>query len=150
MKANWARGLALGWILAGGLAALPLPAAAEPVAAAASPSYLLLLLEDGSFQAGGPEDMKARIEEYSAWARKLAEKGQLLGAEKLKATGMILGAGTEREARPDELPGGNPGGVAGFFILKAESYRAAAAIAATCPHLKHGGTIALREIHPLR
>jgi hypothetical protein len=37
----------------------------------------------------------------------------------------------------------------GFFILRAESYEAAAAIAADCPHVRRGGTVELRRIEEL-
>jgi hypothetical protein len=36
----------------------------------------------------------------------------------------------------------------GFFLVQARTLDEAEQIARTCPHLRHGGTIALREVDP--
>jgi hypothetical protein len=36
----------------------------------------------------------------------------------------------------------------GFFLVRAATAEEAEAIARGCPHLRHGGTISLREIDP--
>ena len=38
------------------------------------------------------------------------------------------------------------GGVAGYFLLPSSDYDQALSIARTCPHLKHGGAVELRQI----
>jgi hypothetical protein len=35
-------------------------------------------------------------------------------------------------------------GPVGFFLIRAESFEAAAATAAECPHVKYGGTVVIR------
>jgi hypothetical protein len=38
--------------------------------------------------------------------------------------------------------------LAGYFVVQAEDRRAAAEIARTCPHVRYGGRIVIREIGP--
>lgn len=148
---KWSRSLLCSLLLATFLVAPGLAGEGAQTKPAASPSsFLLLLHEDSTYQACPPEQLPARIQEYSKWANQLAERGQMVAAEKLQDTGMVLTNGSERPAKAEELPGGNPGGVAGYFVIQADDYPAAAKIAATCPHLKYGGKILLREIHQLQ
>jgi hypothetical protein len=46
----------------------------------------------------------------------------------------------ETRSKPSE------GAIAGYFLLPASDYDHAITIAKTCPHLKHGGTIEIRQI----
>lgn len=107
-----------------------------PVAAEAR-SYLLLL------QSGAADDAGAearRVSEYAAWARGLRSEGRLVSAEKLADRERVLrgdGASTS-EAK------GEP--IVGYFVVRARDFAEAERIARSCPHLKHGGTIVLREI----
>lgn len=108
-------------------------------------SFLLLLREDARYR-GAASDEPKRIEEYSAWARGLAEQGKLSAGEKLANKGVVLSGTGERPTSRSEQPGGKKAGVAGFFIIAAASQSDALAIARTCPHVRHGGTIELRPI----
>jgi hypothetical protein len=123
--------------------------AAEKPKAESMSTFLLLLNEDSSFQRSAADNPRAHIEEYSAWARRLATDGVLVEGEKLKESGMVLTGDATREARGAELPGGEPGGLAGYFVVKAHDYKAAVALASTCPHLRYGGSIVVREIEQL-
>jgi hypothetical protein len=110
--------------------------------AAPGRSFALLLLP-GAGMEGGAAAESARVEEYRAWARGLAAKGQLVDGEKLKAQVKVLA--------PPSLPvpdGRADGGMLGFFLVRAATAEEAEAIARGCPHLRHGGTISLREIDP--
>ena len=107
------------------------PKAAPPE----TPQFALLIRES-------PNTLKGNlVEEYSNWARAEARQGRLVGGEKLADRGRIVRAGSNVAA--DFLRTGELGG---FFIVTAENIDAAARIAATCPHLKYGGTIEVREI----
>jgi hypothetical protein len=114
----------------------------------ASASFVLFLNEGPQYRAasGAGDD---RVAEYSAWARSLAEGGSLVSGEKLRDGGFLMSKGGTRKLEARELPGGAPGGLGGYFVVKADDYDAAKAIAATCPHLKYGGTITLRAIEDL-
>jgi hypothetical protein len=39
-------------------------------------------------------------------------------------------------------------GVSGYFVIEAETWEQAAALARTCPHLRYGGRIVLRAVVP--
>ncbi len=77
---------------------------------------------------------RGSVEEYSRWARNTAA---MRGGEKLTDTVSVLG------------PGRSDGSLAGFFKITAKTREEAEAIARTCPHLRHGGWIEVREIDRL-
>jgi hypothetical protein len=119
--------------------------AASPTRVAATsdsaPQFLLLLYDNGgSATAISPERMNAIIAEYSAWAGRLAAAGQLVSAEKLSDDpAQWLGGSV---ATTDGAT------VGGFFLIRAHDLSEARRIAEGCPHLKYGGRIELRPIHP--
>ena len=113
--------------------------------------FILLLHEDPSgFSQASPEEMQSVIAEYSAWRDNLIKNGQLVGGNKLKDEGgrhLTLQGGNLRVvdgpfAEAKEVMGG-------YFIIAAADYDAAAALSSSCPHLKYGGRIELREIDPM-
>lgn len=88
------------------------------------------------------------VREYGAWAGSLSERGHQVSGEKLKSGERRLPG-----ASPGDAPGTAPAlaGMAeleGFFILSAPSMEEAEALARTCPHLKYGGVVTVREIDP--
>jgi len=109
--------------------------------------YVLLLYEDEDFRPSADEG--ALVAEYRGWAVGLAREGSLVAGEKLEETGMLLetpaGEGTA-------LPGGEHGSplgrLGGYFVIAAADRTEALAIAATNPHLRHGGRIVVRPIVP--
>ena len=107
---------------------------------AAGQRWILLLREGPAFQPA--DDESKRVAEYSAWAARLRSQHALELGEKLAPGQQLLGAVSANEA----AAAGNP--VTGFFVITAPDSTAAAAIAATCPHLKYGGWIVLRRIEP--
>jgi hypothetical protein len=112
--------------------------------------FMLLLHENQTnFSEVSAEEIEQIINEYTAWSNALAEKGKMLGGEKLKddsGKSLVMHGGNLRitdgpftEAK--ELIGG-------FFLIAAENYDEAVKISETCPHLKYGGRIELREVEP--
>ncbi len=101
--------------------------------------YLLLLRETSAFRPVEPQS--ALVSEYSAWARGLARQGALELGEELAQDGALLSMPDAAGPVPTEA-----GVVAGFFVVRADSYAAALALARSCPHLRHGGRIELRRI----
>ncbi|HEX2449847.1 MAG TPA: hypothetical protein VHJ69_01830 [Gemmatimonadales bacterium] len=131
----WPAALAAGLLLfIGGFALGRHPATAET---AGRRQYTLLLYEGPGFNPAGVRE-PALVREYTAWAGALAGRGQLVGGEKLGANEWTLGADP---AGPFRRP-------AGFFVIAARDDAEALAIARTCPHLRHGGTISVRPIEP--
>lgn len=112
-------------------------------AQADSPEFMLVLRPLPAPTAGAEGE---RVREYSAWARE-ARRAGLIGGEKLKDEARVLRAVGDRldvAAASDEAEAGS--GVSGYFIVRARDYDHAVSIARDCPHLKHGGTIEVRQI----
>lgn len=106
-----------------------------------SPRFVLFLSKlPGETEAGEPE----RVAEYKSWAAGLRGKGRLISGEKLRPEARELGSG-----RKDDSPAAASEEVSGFFVLEARDLDAALALARTCPHLRHGGRITVRQIAPV-
>ena len=114
------------------------------------PGYMLLLhsptSEKGDLSA---EEIQAVIGEYMAWKDEIEAQDRLLGGDKLTDDGgkhlrMVDGG----EIRVTDGPYTEvKEALGGFFAIKASGYDEAVEISKTCPHLKYGGRIELREIH---
>jgi hypothetical protein len=92
-----------------------------------------------------PDDM-SKVTEYGNWARTISRSKRMISGEKLKDGGRLLrnvrGQLEIREVRE----AGEPNVLGGYFLIEAENYNEAIKVAASCPHLKYGGLIELREI----
>jgi hypothetical protein len=58
------------------------------------------------------------------------------------------GAGGPSAGERAEVPAGAPGEPTGFFLVRAGDLAEAERIARDCPHLRHGGEVALRPVDP--
>ena len=114
-------GLAIGWF-----APHPQPAMTH------GREFMLFVHDTPSMATDGKEPQ--RVVEYSNWARSLRARGILEGGEKL--TEEVSAVGTNASTSD----------VGGFFRIVARDRAEAVAIAQTCPHVKHGGWIEVREI----
>jgi hypothetical protein len=134
-------GLAAAGLFGSGLGAgwLSSRRAAAPPVETGGPLYLLLLYPGSRFEPGTATDEATRVAEYGAWAGRLRRVGQLVGAEKLKPAARLLGADAT-EARPP--------GPQGYFLVRARDEAEAEAIARECPHLRHGGRVAVQAVDP--
>lgn len=103
------------------------------------PRYVLLLISRSDLVLT-PEVEAQRVEEYSHWARQLAQVGDLEVGEKLADARQLVG--------PQPADSDAAERVAGFFIVRAAGPEEAQRIALSCPHLRHGGRIELRRIEP--
>ena len=120
----------------------------SPIAetAATGPQFALLLYEDSAYH----RDMsqRAAMAEYAAWARSVRGGGHVISGTPLDSLSWVLHAsGADVEALPRGI-GADAGRMSGFFIIEASSEAEALAIARTCPHLRHGGRIAVRPVIP--
>ena len=110
------------------------------------PQFALFLYEGPEYEQPAPQRMAERVQEYVAWATEQREHGVVQGGEKLRD-------GADLEIEPDgstgepQLPPG-ASRLAGYFIVQADDRRAAAESARTCPQLRYGGRIVIREIEP--
>jgi hypothetical protein len=101
--------------------------------------YLLLLLSDSALSEGGPDDERARVAEYGAWAETLRREGGLVLAERLEARGRIV------EGAASGAPVEGP---QGFFLVRARDFEEAQRITRTCPHVRRGGRVAVHAVDP--
>jgi hypothetical protein len=108
--------------------------ASSAIAVATGPRYMLLLY-------GGEEPITGtaadRRREYADWAREIASRGVAISGEELGEETSVVGAAGD--VNPTLQP-------RGFFIVEAPDLPSAERLAATCPHLRHGGRIVIRRI----
>jgi hypothetical protein len=120
---------------------------AAPPKKSDSPEFMLILrMSSPEMEAKTPEEELQRVKEYSAWARDLERRGLLTGGEKLKDEGRFLSQVKEGAAVAETPSRATAGAIAGYFLMPASDYEQAVTIARTCPHLKHGGTVEIRQI----
>lgn len=114
--------------------------------------FLLALRERPGSIGGDAADMRRIVAEYGEWAETLARADRLVAAEKLRddadlllrrnASGQgvaIASSGADAALEHDER-------LSGYFVVRARDLDDAVEIARGSPHLRLGGTIALREI----
>jgi len=110
-----------------GLAVWPLLPALHP--GDSRPQFLLLLY-------GEPQHRhQERRDEYAAWARTLAARGQLTGDGELTGEVDILKETVPVEGTEEPL---------GYFVLRANDRAEALKLSMGCPHLRYGGRVELR------
>ena len=141
----------LGALLAAGLAGVLLFAAGLQVGrrspesgTAAGPRFALLLYQTAGFDRTTPES--TLVVEYRDWARGL-DGNRLIMGEKLGDDEQLLVPGKEGLLSGPAPAAPGPGSaLAGLFIIRAGGWEEALAIARTCPHLKHGGVVAVKRV----
>jgi len=110
--------------------------------------YILLLHDpaDGT-DTMSPEEMQATIQKYSNWAKSLGEQGKYVSGEKLADDGGRILQTVNSEMIVSDAPYSETKDVTGgYFIIRADNYDAAEAIARTCPHAELGSAIEIRHL----
>jgi len=110
--------------------------------------FILLLHQDPGFKTNlaGPEELQAVLKRYKDWRDKLGQSGHLKGGHKLvDGTGRVMRSGNGSLSVTDGPFAEAKEVLGGLFILIAENYEEAVAIAGDCPHLDYG-TIEIRQI----
>ena len=111
-------------------------------------NFMLLLHETPTdFTQLSAEEIQHVIGEYVAWRNGVAANGQLVGSNKLTFDAgkhLVMNDGQLRVTdgpftESKEIIGG-------YFIVSAADYDEAVGISQSCPHLKYGGRIELREV----
>jgi hypothetical protein len=110
-------------------------------------TYYLILRDDPSIFANiSPSDMQAIVQRYVNWRESNA--GKVVGGQKLAdGSGRVMRKRGEALSVSDGPFVEAKEVLGGFFVVQAESYDAAQAIANTCPHLEFG-SIELRRMEP--
>lgn len=112
-------------------------------------NQFMLLLHDSTEELAdvSAEDIQAVIGEYVGWRHEIEEQGRLIGGEKLSDEGGKHLSMQDGEIRVTDGPYAEiKEALGGYFAIKATDYDEAVDIAKTCPHLKYGGRIELRQI----
>ena len=110
-----------------GLAVWPLLPALHPEDS--RPQFLLLLYGDPHRRGEEHRD------EYVAWARQLAARGELTGDGELTGEVDVLKKTMPAEGAEEPL---------GFFVLRASDRAEALKLSMGCPHMRYGGRVELR------
>lgn len=115
-------------------------------------SFLLLLHGPARRPASlDPEQAMRITREYMDWADRMRSEGRLKGANRLtQDAGKILrGAGGTRPVTTDGPYAESREIVGGYFMLAADDYAEACRLAESCPHVKYGSYIEVRQVWDL-
>jgi hypothetical protein len=112
--------------------------------------FMLILFETpGDFASMSPEEIQKIIEQYGAWAGKLAAAGKMAGGYKLREEGGKRMAPAGGKPTVTDGPYAETKEVCGgVYLINADSYDEAVKLASDCPHLKFG-RIEVRRIDPM-
>lgn len=112
------------------------------------PKFMILLHDSpDAFASVSPEQMQRVIEKYVAWGERLRASGAMLAGEKLADEAGKVMRGKPGAVRVTDGPYSETKEVlGGFYIVQADSYEKAVALARDCPQFEFGGTIEVREI----
>jgi hypothetical protein len=116
--------------------------ALEDANAVPSPRFALLLYEPAGFDTTRSHAELAR--EYGAWATSLGAR--FVGGEALGEQRLVVPAASGDRASAGAGSGVGAAQPTGYFLIRAENWEAAMALAAECPHVRHGGVVAVRAI----
>jgi hypothetical protein len=121
--------------------------ASAPSKKSATAEFMLVLrssLEES--RARTPDETKRLVKEYGDWAGEIQKSGLLIGGEKLKDEARLLSTVDGSVVISLNQPASENKSIAGYFLILARDYEHAITIAETCPHLKYGGTVEIRQI----
>jgi hypothetical protein len=112
------------------------------------PNYMLLLHHNlNRPRPSSPDAILAVTKEYMAWADRLRAEGRHKAGQKLTdEPGKIIRPDGGRLSITDGPYAESKEVVGGFFVIGAKDYPEACEIAETCPHLKFGGRIEVRQV----
>lgn len=112
--------------------------------------FVLLFQDNVGAAAPTEEEYRAILKDFGDWARKLRAEGRLLGGHKLtdepgrsmkkKDSAVLVMDGPFAETK--EM-------ISGLMVIEAEDYDSAVDLARSCPQLKYGGRIEVRQIDEL-
>jgi hypothetical protein len=106
-------------------------------------TFAFFLMEDENYQSPKSDhELQQRIELYRNWGVQLRQKGVILSGTKLQDERHILNNTGEESRLQNEA-------IAGYFLIDTKDMNQALEIARTCPHLRFGGRIEVRQVHPV-
>ena len=111
-------------------------------------NYLLLLHQNAIRpRPSSPDAFLAVTKEYMAWTDKIRAEGRHKAGDKLTDDpGKVIRAEGGRTSVTDGPYAESKEVVGGYYIISAGDYEEAVRVAQTCPHIKFGGRIEVRQI----
>lgn len=109
------------------------------------PKFALFLFEDARYQTPAEGEMMTRVAEYGGWAQELAESGRFVDGEKLADDGRFCRIENGTLAADGPHADAKRGALTGYFVIGAVNLAEAMEVAKSCPHLKYGGTLEIRQ-----
>ncbi len=105
-------------------------------------TYVLFLLEGPQYdQPAGTIELQERVSEYRNWVTGVRKETTAISGIKLQDRSLLLPSGKAEDT------GGTT--IGGYFLIEASDLQSAIRIAESCPHLRHGGRIEVRQIDPV-
>jgi hypothetical protein len=115
------------------------------------PDFLLLLNRPaGAPPALSPAQIAAVTKDYVGWTERMRAEGRVKAGEKLTSdAGRVMRSNGQRVLVTDGPFAESKELLGGFYVIAARDYDEAYRVAESCPHLKYGGSIELRQIDAL-
>jgi len=112
------------------------------------PDFILLLHRPaGTPPAFSPQQLAAITKDYVGWGDRMRAEGRVKAGQKLTDdAGRVLRSDGGRVVVTDGPYAESKEVLGGFYLITAPDYAEACRVAETCPHLKYGGRIELRQI----
>jgi hypothetical protein len=108
--------------------------------------YMLVLRGGGeAWTTYTPEQAQGMMQKYFEWSNEVFSKGIALSGDPLKEGGRTLSPGTDGSV-VDGPYTETKETIAGYYVIKADTFDDAANISKGCPALLHGGLVEIREI----
>lgn len=116
-------------------------------------SFMLLLhspTDRPRTRGASSEDFTRVTKEYMDWADRVRAQGQHKGGSKLTDdAGKIMRGPLGHATTTDGPYAESKEVVAGYFLIAAKDYSEACQVAESCPHLKYGSYIEVRQVQEL-
>jgi hypothetical protein len=93
-----------------------------------------------------PEQAKAVVQQYRAWAGKLRAENRMLGGDELATGGKTLVSSGGDVRLVDGPYAETKEFIGGYFLIEADDETHAVAIARECPGLRRDGAVEIRAI----
>ena len=103
--------------------------------------FILLLYQDENLKG----DENDRVKDYTLWANEYGAKRIVVAGAKLEGEGKILSMPGKNISIASIKSEYESRVTSGYFIIETANYDEAMEIALSCPHIKYGGSIEVRE-----
>ena len=107
--------------------------------------YLLLFRGNGWDRSLSPAELQETMSRFMSWFQQLSAAGTLKAGQPLLNDARIV-SGKNGRTVADGPFAESKEAIGGYFLIKADSFEEAVAIAQQCPTLEHGSVVEVRPI----